>query len=1144
MGTSSTALAAGSGQFGFALLIEGYPYVITDAATTSAVVTAYAASSWSQALPGLKVVGSIKQSIEPFKNDLDVPTMTFHVMDCDGNDTFAKAIWKSKPSVQTRLDAVFNPATNGSGTVTVKDTTNFGASGTFYLGTRTVSYSSKTGTTFTVASAGANTYSPFTADGSNHYALPTKVAAGQNWDVAAPPRASDVPQTWHGKKVALYVHRILDGVWDTVAQAHLEFAGSIAEIEDGEGITVLTCHDLRRQIEEAVLHSHQFTGYIKEGIYLRAGDRIRCREHPGGSATVASGEFTVVASGAVGTSQVNAGYYDYDAFLLELGEWGAGGGSVAGDWAFYTKVTDQGVRTRIRAKFATTAARSISFESNSAHILEFMGFSEYEADDDDSDTDWLAVKSPARYKDVAFINSQGPPYRAKVVQHGRAADGVRDLRSLTIEFDAPADGDWFNHSNYLPVGVQGTTDGENWSYILIGEKQLAVAEYSSATKLINAHPMVGYGEIYGVDERMDSVGVTYDDPADSRITVRQVVYLVGKFSSLIPKLFASTGGTSGVNHATHDVLPWGAGVPWSLLGTTFTTSCEDLETAEQTDTIAIRLDRPTRLKDVLLPEMALRFAFLVFQGGYYQFVSPETPSAVTADYTLDETNKAVGPGEMVPMSRSSWTKDYLHNVVKIAYERTASGKFSRHLAVRDTVSISIHGETEAITVEAVNSVSDRGSVSGSTVEALAANLSTRVFPMFGRPVKLITRSIAPTLYQMAPGDTVALSDGLVRDPTTGARGISGRAGVVLSTSHDYGHEGGRLQGEATILLTDEDRTFTLSPAAEIDTTYTSGLYTNGYDSTNKRLKLKDNSFSKSSTDSIDASNFDSGDLVRIVELDPANPSSIDAWSRTLDGVDTSTGYLQMTATLSSPAYSGATKKFVVIPQSYTSVQTSQKLHAFQADDADALIQDTIEPNSYGTRKVRTYTASASTALPALLADESYGDGKPLTPFQLQYLVRMANNLVSYKTAPYFGGVIGLNAGTATHITTATSYRLVAMFPAYIGGAAMTGRKRYLSIAPVMRSSSAGSAAYLKVVSSAHPPTGRSYDDFSYYGSTRSVEFSTTSGSVTLLTAQDLLPVRGNVPEHTWISLQLKGTGGASSRLSHFAEFYLQELEES
>src|SRR5687767_10558185 len=121
MGTTDDQLETGSGQFGFALLIEGYPEIICDVASTAAVVTAYSGTGWTAARAGLEVIGAIKQSIEPFKEDLDVPTLTFHVMDCDGSDTFGKAVWKSKPTISSRLNAVFQPAADGSGTLTVRD---------------------------------------------------------------------------------------------------------------------------------------------------------------------------------------------------------------------------------------------------------------------------------------------------------------------------------------------------------------------------------------------------------------------------------------------------------------------------------------------------------------------------------------------------------------------------------------------------------------------------------------------------------------------------------------------------------------------------------------------------------------------------------------------------------------------------------------------------------------------------------------------------------------------------------------------------------------------------------------------------------------------------------------------------------------
>lgn len=1149
--TTQTALATGSGQFGYVLLIEGFPYAISDCATTAPVVTALAATAWSQVLPGLKVVGSIKQSFEPFKEDLDIPELTFHVMDCDGNDTFGKAVWKSKPSISSRLNAVFEPAADGSGTLTVRDNATgpaaFPASGTVYLGTRAISYTSKpSSTTFTVPAAGSSTYSPFTAESGNTYSLPGTMAEGQNWDIAAPARVSDIPLTWIGKKVALYIHRIVGGVWDTQAQAHLEFAGTIGAFEDGEGITVVKCRDLRKQIEDSVIHKSQWRGYVKPGIWLAAGVKFKATvfystSAGGAVATSNSGEFEVVASGASGDAQCNEGLYDYDNFLYRLETWLDSDG-VGGTWAFYKKNREQGIRTSIRCE--ATAGMSVDFlkivfRCTSAAVLEFMGFgADYKGNDEDDD--WLKVERRKDFTDTIIMTSSAAPYRIRALQGN---EGNRHGENQSIECES-FDGTWWDHSTYLPEGIKGLEAGGNWSYVIIGESQLAIAEYSSDTELIDVTPIAGFGEVYDkISRDFIAPGITYDDAADARLEVRQVIFLTGKFSSIVTRLLASIDGR-GINHDTYDSFPSGAAVPWSLLGDTFVNSCRSLESSEGTDTISIRLDRPTRLKDLLIPELALRFAFLVFKDGGYRLVSPPVPNSITADWTLDETNKAVGPGEQVPMTSCAWSTDYMHNVVKVNYRQTHDGKFIDHVTVKDATSIAMHGETEAIEIDAVNSVSDKASVSGSTVESLAANLSVRLFPMFSKPVKLITRTIAPSMYGIAPGDTVALSDDLTRDPTTGARGISGRACTCIASFHDYGHEGGRLTGEVTLLMSDEERIYPLSPAAEIDTTYTSGLYTNGYDSTNKRLKLKDRSFSRSA-DSKDAASFPTDSKVRILELDPADPASPDAWDRTLDAVDTSLPYLQMTATLSSPAYSGSTKKYVVIPQGYAAVATSQKLAAFIADDADGHIADVIEPNGYGASNNFSYTNGVSTDLPALIPTETYGDGKPLTPYQLGYLVRGANNLVNYKTATHCPIITWDTDGTEDLVSGDTTWELHQVFPFYIGGFQVAGRTRYISVAPQFRTTIGTETAYVKVVSSRFPPIGSGLVDpaFSIPEPARSVEFTTTSTTLVTATAQNLLPVAAQIPGHTWISVLLKteGGGGALVRCTGLPVLYLKAL---
>src|SRR3990167_2422719 len=325
MGTTDTALQTQQGvQIGFALLIEGYPYILTDAGTVNEVVNAYSGTGWTQALPWLSVIGSIKQAIEPFKEELDIPTLTFHVMDTDGSDTFGIHMWRSKGAVFSRQNAVFQPAADGSGTITVRSNDDFEASGTVYVGAQAVDYSAKDGSTgFTVPAAGAGAYMPFSADGSNIYSRPQNLADGQNYDVAAPPKISDVPPTWIDRHVALYIHRIRGGVWDTRAQAHLEFAGTIAKVEDGEGVTVVTCHDLRKKIEDTVILRRQWEGRVSDGIRLLTGDELRLREFPSGASPTTSGSFTVVASGASGSDEADEGLYEMDDFISRLSR-GAG----------------------------------------------------------------------------------------------------------------------------------------------------------------------------------------------------------------------------------------------------------------------------------------------------------------------------------------------------------------------------------------------------------------------------------------------------------------------------------------------------------------------------------------------------------------------------------------------------------------------------------------------------------------------------------------------------------------------------------------------------------------------------------------------------------------------------------------------------
>ncbi len=1126
--TTSTALRAGSGVFGFTLLIEGYDKIITDAADLTAVVTAYAAESWSAAIGGLTVIGGVKQSIEPVKNDFDIPELTFEVMDCDGTDALGKAIWKTKPTFSSRLNGVFEPAANGSGTVTVRSNTGFATSGVGYIGTKRVTYTGVSGGTgFTVGTGGANTFAPLGADAGNTYAGPARPPTGGTFDQAAPLRFTDVPATWIGKKVALYIHRIADGVWDTRAQARLEFAGRLIKVTDGApGIVTLLCRDLRADIESAVLLKKQWHGFVRPGIYLNAGEKFRVQEIEQGATRITSGTFDVVASGAAGSSQINEGLYDLDKLLSSLTTWLASlAASLNADWSMQRRLTDAGYRTVVRAKFGavTTVGRAIRFGCNRPGPMHFMGFSDAGLFDE-----YFAISTPYdSIADIAIV-SASCPFRVRALQAPHQTSNF----NVTLE---SSEGDWFTNNLFSPPFLQEISDGAALSYVRFGEDHLAVANYSTSTLLTKVTPVAGFGTEYE-DEGYSQPGLTYDDAAEG-LEVRQIVFLSGAFSALIPRLVASIGGTVGVNHASYDFFPWGAGVPWAVLGDDFVNSCKSLEQAGSSHAISIVLDKPTTLGDILLPEMTLRFAFLVFKDGAYRFVSPPVPNSITANHTLDETNKAIEGGKPPP-TRSEWSAENMVNVIKVNHGRDISGEYQgQTITLIDQSSVDAHGETQAVTIDAVNSAHDKSGLYSRVVENLAADLVAFMFPMFGKPLKIVTRTLAPIHYHVTPGDTVSLSDDLVRDPTSGEKGLSGRACIVLSTFHDFGHaQDAAMAGEVTLLLTDEDRTFPLSPAAEVDTAYTSGLYTNGYDSTNFRIALKAHSFSKS-TVAVDSTHFDASDLVRIVELDPANSANVAAWSRTVSSVQSAAVpyYLQLTASISAPSWSGSTKKFAVIPQSFASCQASQKLHAFQADDADDMVQDVAEPNLYGSSSdISTFATGNSSDLPSLLADELAGDGKPLTPLQLQTMARMHNNLIHRKTATHRPLIMVAPVA----ITATTLYQLLYMFPLFIGPVPST-MLRYISIAPMFKSDNAARTATIRVVTSKEPPVGNiAVGQHRWRQSIRSATFTTTATVNTVAAAQDLLPLMSEAG-YTWLAIEGKISAAGTATLMGVPTLYLK-----
>jgi len=1128
MGTTDTAIeSVGSLATGFTAVIEGYEYILTDAGVTGPVLTAYEGTGWTSALTGLKVGGPIVRRMRPWANEIDVPTLTIAVQPTY-EDTFGRDVFKSKPSFSSRLTATFAPDSDGSGTINIKDESAFGASGQVFIGGQRYQYNSTSAGALNVPASGSNLYSPFTGDAGAVYSPPQLVAENVNWDAAPAPTVSDVPPTWIGRRVAVYLHRIVGGVWDTRDQARLLFAGRITDIEDADnGDTVLSLEDLSACIRDAVILKRQWIGYVRPGIRLEAGTRF--------GAFIASDEldteFTaddlvVVASGASGTNELDEGYYELTEFMSKLNAWLAaetGASRLEGHWGVSVRQDGEaGIRTVIAVtKSGGIGDRRAFVRCTSFRVMSFLGYEipalwsySYQ------NQSWWVIDRSGLEDGTIAITSTRPPYKIKFAQFSEGQGWERSLNGQggVVEIET-SEGEFYNQLGNLPPMGQGATG--NWGIFQVGNMTI-LGRYDGST----ISSMLQYtGPLRYLDNSDDPTndGVTVDQEED-KLQVRQVLLLSGPFSFILTSLIASQGGEVGAQSSTYDVYPWGAKIPWSLLGENWVNSATALEHGTQSKTINTLVTQPTRLEDLIVNELALRLAWIVWKDGGYQLRTLPTPSSITADHALTEANKADPIGtQSSGRTTTKVTNEFLRNSVKIKYARDSNGKYRRTLSVVEQVSEAQYGGSRTFTIEATNSFGSEARV-GAAVEELAASLVSRVFPVFSRPLKTLSRSIAPTLFHAAPGDTVSIEDDYARDPVSGRRGIDSRAGVITAVSVDYGHEGGSLYGEVEVLFVDEDRFYPMSPAAEIRVSdsdvYGSIEFTNGYADTaagGPAIKLETHAYSRSGGyDPEDVTRFAAGDAIRIHQLD----AGTQAWSREIVSVDTANSIIVLDSDLSGPTYSAsATSRFRVQPDVYSATQTSQKLGAFQADDADGMIEDVAEPNVYGEGQWQRVGADTDLdELPMIpVAAESYGDGMPVHPGLIYDVGIMLNNLANYRTAPNAPMMLQTPA-----LANLLLYYPVLTFPFYLGPAPASGKTRKLNIAPFMRTNNATYQATVRVTSSSRAPVRLSDGTMSWSGPTSSAEFTSSSTTWGEATLQSIIPVRGElIPGITWITIEGK-----------------------
>ncbi|MBK7823426.1 MAG: hypothetical protein IPJ61_20785 [Tessaracoccus sp.] len=782
----------------------------------------------------------------------------------------------------------------------------------------------------------------------------------------------------------------------------------------------------------------------------------------------------MVSGAPTSVNEIQTGFYTSDEIAQAITAWLQAeytAGRLLFSGAYSNRATPDGLRGVLSYVDATagSALRSLSLFVPPGNLWRFLGW----------DTPNLFAQGSGV---VGSERAATPPLRALISNIGGR---------LPISNER---GNWIDQGSILPASLfdsSGTQEG----IVKIGS--LGHAVVSKQTGYLNVFLNVG------LDRYLLSTGgeiaIEYDDDQD--VTLQQVIVAEGDFKSLMLQILFSTGA-SGFNHATYDTLAsdLGCALPYSLAGADFVSDVENVDGADAT--ICIVIDKPTRFVDVFNVDFLLRWAYFTWGAGRIHMRAWGTPTAGAAVVDLVEADKAISVGQSGTDRQRSTSEErfeYIRNNITVRYGRNADGDLVSKISFTDRSSMSAHG-ARGVVLDAINTL---GQSSIGDIVGVIARFSGAL-PMFSRPHKIVRMTIGPHMYeQLVPGTLVTITDSHIRNPETGLHGITGWPGIVVANHHGWGGPvpgiDGRpsiddASGEVDVMIFDRITAAPYGYAAQVDDTAPNS----GYDAGTVTLKTYDHQYSTASG-ALDASHFATDDVVRILEIDPPDPTAALTWTRTVASVASSE--IVLTSTLSSPAWDTA-KKYRIVPAEYGSVAASQRVTAFQADDGDGFIVDTRQPFgmiSSGVGQSSTFTLSAATERCRRYSTHQVGDGVTFDAGAARDTARLVNNLVNYKTAPQNPTIY---SDTRSDTPTGT-WVLVEAFPQFVGiGPVFASVTIRLYVAPMYRSKTVGSVS-VRVTLSRLMPQGATRHDVVHLDPYIQTTFTTTSTTFAIPTAVGL-----------------------------------------
>ncbi len=563
MGTTLTSLQAGSTNYCYVVAIEGYSRLLTNAPTVQSCIDSWAGTDWTAALDGLFVEAQHDQHINPWEPFNSGGNCVITVAQ-DAADTFGIDTHRKGGSDETLLTVELD---RNDTTVTVKSASLFDASGEIHIGTECIAYTGKTATTFTTCTRGK--YSPFPADGSEPSRFSNNHRVGfDDQSTKLQPVVSSIPRAWAGRRIGVWVHRVVAGVLDVKAQAHLVYAGRIVDIRDDPGgiSTVVECEHILDEVKEGTIGGDLWGAKLKAGVYLDSTMSFSMSDFAVTSKTATTLE--VVPSGATGANQIDAGFYTHSEIFSKLEVWWVSELAATRLHGTYrtsiSAINKDEVRTKLFATIPVGFAALTSFTFTMPEVVAaFLGWTDAPANSA-SGSFALFEDQPSDLEASHFADF--PPLRAVMLNgqyYGPAAGGTFNLNRVEYYDDR---GHYFDNFNYWPgTKPAATTSLDGWGIFLIDGKILAMGLKDESVNSIGAILPISF-QYSGASADIRPVSATaYDSSKADYIDIKQVAIFEAPLYALIARIFYSTG-TTGYNHDDYDDFPatLGLGIPADL----------------------------------------------------------------------------------------------------------------------------------------------------------------------------------------------------------------------------------------------------------------------------------------------------------------------------------------------------------------------------------------------------------------------------------------------------------------------------------------------------------------------------------------------------------------------------------------------------